>query len=62
MLTQIADEIKCSKKILFLGVIISSAVICVAVIFFNLTEYLMPEIYSNYDKQLEDGVKVSVIG
>lgn len=62
MLTQIADEIKCSKKILFLGVIISSAVICVAVIFFNLTEYLMPEIYSNYDKQLEDGVKVSVNG
>lgn len=62
MLTQIIDEIKCSKKIVFLGVIISSAVMCIAVIFFNLTEYLMPEIYRSYDKQLEDGVPVNVSG
>lgn len=62
MLTQIIDEIKVSWKIILFGICVCAAVMSVVMIFYNLTEYLMPEIYSDYDKKLEEGIEVNIHG
>lgn len=62
MLIQIIDEIKYSKKILLLGIGTCIAIMSIVVIFSNLTIYLMPKIYNNYDRQFKDGITVDIYG
>ena len=62
MLTQIIDEIKISWKIILFGICVCAAVMSVVMIFYNLTEYLMPEIYRDYDKEFEEGIEVDIYG
>lgn len=62
MLIQIINEIKISWKINLFGVVICAAIMCVVMIFNNLAEYLMPQIYNEYDEQFEEGIEVRIYG
>lgn len=62
MLTQIIDEMKISWKIILFGICVCTSVMSVVMIFYNLTEYIMPEIYSDYDKDFEEGIEVNIYG
>lgn len=60
ILELVIEEIKCSYKMILLGIAIAITIFSVVIVFYNLTGYIMPAISRQYDKDLEDGISVQV--
>lgn len=60
MFNLVFSEIKVSLKIFVLSIIIATGIFSVAIIFYNLTSYIMPAILNQYDAQLENGLEVCI--
>lgn len=60
ILELVIEEIKCSYKMILLGITIAITIMSVVIVFYNLTGYIMPAISRQYDKDLEDGISVQV--
>ena len=56
ILNLVVEEIKCSYKMIVLGIAIAMSVISVVVVFYNLTDYIMPAISNQYDSKFTEGV------
>lgn len=56
----IIDEIKKSYRLIILGISISVLVMTVAVLFLNLTEYMIPAVSYCYDSMLEEGINICI--
>lgn len=60
MLSLVIDEIKCTYKMIILGTIISMLIMSVVVVFYNLTDLIIPEINKKYDSVYSEGVTALV--
>lgn len=60
ILNLVIEEIKCSYKMIVLGVAIAMAIMSVVIVFYNLTDSIMPAISNEYDEDLQGGVSAYI--
>lgn len=60
ILELIIEEIRCSYKLILLGITIAMTMMGVVIVFYNLTGYIMPAISNQYDKDLEHGLSTNI--
>lgn len=56
----VCQEIRVGYKLLLLGILITSTMIGVSVVFYNLNDYIFPAINGQYDDKFDDGLKVNI--